>query len=253
MKNKVYNVIISYWYKELLLNPISKVGELENSLKSIFINPFLVNNNLELGTNISIPRIQAMTEDKTMLFTMSLVNANLSIHIKDDMDYDEVVLLVNENIQLFYDVLKEIYNVEIIYSSIKVELSKEDTDACNYLANKLGLINNEYEDLSFKKVIRKDDYYISYFINTGKEINFNIELKNNVRPSQNDMLDRSMLISLKNANINKYLLTTVIEINDRLAYNLDDEYMTTKESIRGMIGELKSVLNKDIDDIIEKK
>lgn len=253
MKNKVNNIIISYWYKELNTNPISKIEELENNLGSIFPKPFLVNN-MEVGINLSMPRIQTMTSDKTMLFTMSLVNATLSIHLIEKKDYDEVVLMVNENIQLFYDLLKEIYDVEIAYTSIKVDLTQENNKACKYFIENLKLEHDDYEDLSFKKVIKKDDtYYISYLISTGKEINFNIELKNNVRPSENDMFDRSMLISLSKANVNKQLLNTTIEINDRLAFNLDEDYLTTKENIRGMISELKDVFNNKIDSIIEKK
>lgn len=252
MKNKVNNIIISYCYKELNTNPISKIEELQNNLGNIFQKPFLVNN-MEIGSNLSVPRIQTMTSDKTMLFTMSLVNANLSIHFVDEKDYDEVILIVNENIQLFYDLLKEIYDAEIIYTSIKIDLSLENNQACKYFVDKLNLVNDDYEDLSFKKVVKKDNtYYINYLISTGKEINFNIKLNNNIKPSEKDMFDRSMLISLKNANINKRLLNTTIEINDRLAFNLDEDYLTTKENIRGIISELKDIFNNKIDNIIKK-
>lgn len=250
MKNKINNVIISYWYKELDNNPISKIEDLENSLNTMFVKPFLVNN-MEVGHNISLPRIQAISSDKRLLFTMSLVNSNLSIHYNDEVDYDEVVLMINENIQLFYDVLKEIYDVEIVYTSIKLELSKDDKKPCDYFVNKFDLDDDDYEDFYFKKVICKDDiYYINYLVNTGKEISFNIEVKGDVKPSQNDMFDRSMLISLQDANVSKRTLNTVIEINDRLAFNNDSSYSTTKENIRGMISEVKDILNKEIDDLL---
>ena len=86
--------------------------------------------------------------------------------------------------------------------------------------------------------------------NTGKEINFNIGLNGNIKPSQNDMFDRSMLISLRDANVTKRTFNTVIEINDRLAFNNDGTYLTTKENIRGMISEFKDILNKRIDDLL---
>lgn len=249
MKNKVNNVIISYWYKELMINPISKIEDLENSLNTMFVKPFLVNN-MEVGRNLSMPRIQAINSDKTMLFTMSLVNATLSVHYNEEVSYDDIILMINENTQLFYDLLKEIYDVEIVYTSIKMELMKEEENPCLYLKGKLNLEDMEYEDLSFKKVICKDDtYYINYMFNTGKEINFNIGVKGSVKPSQNDMFDRSMLISLNDANVTKRTFNTVVEINDRLAFNNDGTYLTTKENIRGMISEVKDVLNK-IDDLL---
>jgi len=243
MKNKVNKVIISYWFKELMINPISKIEELENSLNKMFNRPFMVNN-MEVGYNLSIPRIQAINSDKTMLFTMSLVNANLSIHYNEEVSYDDIILMINENIQLFYDLLKEIYDVEIVYTSIKMELVKEEDNPCLYLKDKLNLEDMEYEDLSFKKVICKDDtYYINYMFNTGKEINFNIGVKGSVKPSQNDMFDRSMLISLSDADVTKRTFNTVVEVNDRLAFNNDGTYLTTKENIRGMISEFKEILN----------
>lgn len=249
MKNKVNKVIISYWFKELMINPISKIEELENSLNKMFNRPFMVNN-MEVGRNISMPRIQSISSDKTMLFTMSLVNANLSVHYNEEVSYDDIILMINENTQLFYDLLKEIYDVEIVYTSIKMELMKEDENPCLYLKDKLNLEDMEYEDLSFKKVICKDDtYYINYMFNTGKEINFNIGVKGSVKPSQNDMFDRSMLISLNDANVTKRTFNTVVEINDRLAFNNDGIYLTTKENIRGMISEVKDILNK-IDNLL---
>lgn len=249
MKNKVNNVIISYWFKELMINPISKIEELENSLNKMFNRPFMVNN-MEVGRNISMPRIQSISSDKTMLFTMSLVNATLSVHYNEEVSYDDIILMINENTQLFYDLLKEIYDVEIVYTSIKMELMKEEENPCLYLKDKLNLEDMEYEDLSFKKVICKDDiYYINYMFNTGKEINFNIGVKGSVKPSQNDMFDRSMLISLNDANVTKRTFNTVVEINDRLAFNNDGIYLTTKENIRGMISEVKDILNK-IDNLL---
>lgn len=250
MKNRVNNVIISYWFKELMTNPISKIEELENSLNNMFNKPFLVNN-MEVGHNLSMPRIQSMSSDKRMLFTMSLVNATLSVHYNDEVSFDDVILMINENTQLFYDLLKEIYDVEIVYTSVKMELVKDDKNPCHYLCDKLDLENLEYEDLSFKKVLCKDDtYYINYMFNTGKEINFNIGVKGNVKPSQNDMFDRSMLISLSDANVTKRTLNTIIEINDRLAFNNDGSYLTTKENIRGIIGEVKDILNNRMDDLL---
>ena len=249
MKNKVNNVIISFWYKELDSNPISKIEELENSLNTMFVKPFFVNN-MECGINLSMPRIQTISSDKRFLFTMSLVNANFSIHFNEEMDYDEVVLIINENVQLFYDLLKEIYNVKIIYTSIKLELSREEVEPCDYFVNKFNLTDNEYEDFSFKKVLRKDNtYYINYLVNTGKEINFNIDFKGK-RPNQNDMFDRSMLISLSDAKINNKVLNMVVEIHDRLAFNNDSNYLTTKENIRGMVSEVKDILNNKVDSLI---
>lgn len=248
MQKQVKSINISYWFRELDNNPIIKIEELENSLNKIFQTPFLVNN-LEVGTNISYPRIQAISSDKTKFFNMSLINANISINVLNEQEYDEIVLLINENVQLFYDVLKEVFELEILYTSIKVELQQEIKNLKQF-QKKLNLKDDEYEDLSFKQVVKRDDvYYISMLLNTAKEVSFNIENKG-YKPTQQDVFDRSMLLSVMDANINKEFLSIVVEINDRLAYNLDRDYLSNKENIRGMISELKSVFHHEIDELI---
>ena len=58
-----------------------------------------------------------------------------------------------------------------------------------------------------------------------------------------------MLISSSEAKIGKEYLDIFYEINDRLAYNLDKEYLTTKENIRGLIMEVKKFLALKTKDI----
>ena len=55
-----------------------------------------------------------------------------------------------------------------------------------------------------------------------------------------------MVTSLSNAVINKEYLLTVIEINDRYSYNKDATHETNKDDLRGMIMELKEILNKKL-------
>ena len=56
------NVIISFWYKEMLESPATKVVDLENSLKSLFDNPFLYND-MPVNENIDVPRVQCKSQD----------------------------------------------------------------------------------------------------------------------------------------------------------------------------------------------
>ena len=237
--NKINNVIISYWFNELDNNPASKVNEFAEEVRSIINTPIMYNSDLGQN-NIGVPRIQGLSSDKKYFFTMSLVNAFLSININDDLSSDEVILLINNNIQLFYDILKNVFDVHIIYSSIKVELIDEKKSIKD-LSKLLNLSKNNYEDLSFKRGIIKDDYYINYILTYTKEYNFN--LKNNGEVIEQDLFDRSMITSVSEANINKEFLLTVVEVNDRYAFNIDKNHETDKDTIRGMIIELKDILN----------
>ena len=108
----------------------------------------------------------------------------------------------------------------------------------------LKLKDNHYEDLSFKRGFCEDEYYINYLINSGKEYNFNI--KRDSDSLSEDLYNRTLLVSLSDAKLSKEFIVTVIEINDRYAYNLDNTYHTSKEMIRGMILKIKEILNKEL-------
>ena len=241
--NKIKNIYISYWFSELDFNPSSKIDILEKEIVSIIDTPIIYNtdNNLK---NIGIPRIEGISSDKKYLFTMSLVNAFLSININSDMDNDEILLLINNNSQLFYDILKNVYNIDFIYTSIKLEFIDENKKIKDKLIKLLNLSDNNYEDLSCKRGIIKDDYYLNYLLTYSKEYNFNVKREEEF--VEQDLFDRSMVTSLSDAKFNREFLLTVIEINDRYAYNVDSSHRTEKEDIRGMILELKEILNKEL-------
>ena len=239
--NRIKNIYISYWFHELSFNPSNKIDILEKELVSIIDTPIMYNLDNSFK-NISIPRIEGLSRDKKYLFTMSLVNAMLSINVNNDLDDDEILLLINSNSQLFYDILKNIYNIDIIYTSFKLEFIDENKKAKEKLVKLLNLSNNNYEDLSFKRGIIKDDYYLNYLLVYSKEYNFNVKNNDGDVTSQ-DLFDRSMITSLSDAKFNRGFLLTVIEINDRYAYNINSNHQTEKEDLRGMIMELKEILN----------
>ena len=245
--NKIKTIYISYWFKELKENPSLKVFDLEKEVKSIIDEPLMYNNDSQ-HINIGVPRIHGMSKDKKYLFTMSLINAFLSINIMDKIDNDEVILLINNNIQLFYDIIKKIYNINIIYSSIKVEMINEDKKVKEKLINNLKLSDSNYENLLFKRGLIKDNYYINYVHDYGVEYNFDFAKNENVLES--DLFNRSMVTSLEDANYHRSYLLTVIEINDRYIYNINRDHETNKNDLRGMIIELKDILNNRLYDEI---
>ena len=239
--NKIKNIYISYWFKELDYNPSDKVMELESEIHSIIDEPLMYNDD-KLLNNISMPRIQGISSDKKYLFTLSLVNAFLSINVSD-LSYDEAILLINNNIQVIYDILKKVYSVKVLYTSIKLELVENSKKSLQKLVKLFKLSPNNYEELSLKRGFIKDEYYINYILTYSKEYNFDIERKDG--NTEQDLFDRSMLVSISEAKLNKEYLLTVVEINDRYAYNTDKHHETNKDTLRGMIIELKEILSKE--------
>ncbi len=238
--NKIKTIYLSYWFKELEENPAKKVYELEDEIKSIFNAPLMFNED-DNRSNLILPRIQAISSDKKYLFSVSYINAILSINV-DDISLDEAILLINNNIQLFYDIIKRVFDVKIVYSSIKVEMVNENKKVKKELIDKLNLNNKDYENLSFKEGYIKDDYYINYILEYSTEYNFNF----NEQVSEDDLFNKSMVTSLKEAELNKEYLFVVVEVNDRYSYNKDPNHESTKDDLRGMIIEIKEILCKEL-------
>ncbi len=235
--NKIKTIYLSYWFQELDTNPAKKVYELEDESKDLIDEPFRYSED-DNKLNLIIPRVQGMSKDKKYLLTVSYINAILSINIDEDMDNDEVILLINNNFQLFYDIIKKIYDVKIIYSSVKVEMIDESKKTKKELMTKLNLGNKDYENLSFKEGFVKDNYYVNYILEYSTEYNFDFKEKVN----EEDLFNKSMVTSLANASLGREYMFTVIEINDRYSYNQDPNYETSKDELRGMITELKEIL-----------
>ena len=241
--NKIKNIYLSYWFKELDYNPSSKVEELSSEVRSIIDKPLMYNNEMP-NTNIAIPRIQGISSDNKYFFTMSLINAILSINITEDIDIDEAILLINNNVQLFYDIIKKVYDIKIVYTSIKIEMTNEDKKVKNKLIKLLNRPDNEYENITLREGIMKDDYYINYVLEYSSEYNFDIE--HDVKLSEEDLFNKTMVTSLSDAQLSKRYLLTVVEINDRYSYNKNNKHETSKDDIRGMILELKDILKNEL-------
>lgn len=241
--NKIKNIYISYWFHELSDNPSSKVLALEEEIKSIIDEPIMYNED-NSHANLSIPRLQGMSKDKKYLFTMSLINAVLSINVIDDISVDDVILLINNNIQLFYDIIRRVYGIEIVYTSIKIEMIDEAKNIKNKLVKQMNLSKKDYENISFKRGFVKDNYYINYILECAQEYNFNFDNDNNL--SEVDLFDKTMVTSLLDAKLNSEYMLTVVEINNRYAYNKNRDYITNKDDLRGMIIELKDILNNKL-------
>ena len=238
--NKIKTIYLSYWFDELIDNPSNKVFELEDEVKSIINAPLMYNED-NSHVNLIIPRVQGISPDKKYLFTISLINAVFTISV-NDIDIDAAILLINNNIQLFYDIIKRVYGVKILYSSIKVEMIDENKKTKKKLMDLLKIDNKNIENLTFKQGFTKDNYYINYILEYSTEYNFNFDNK----MSEEDLFNKSMITSLKNATLNKEYMFTVVEVNDRYSYNKDPNYETSKDELRGMIMEIKEILTKEL-------
>ena len=235
-------VVISCWFKELSYNPICKVGELEKSLGNYFQAPFLIND-CEPFINVGMPRIVARSDEA--VFDMSLINANLSILHFYTNNIDDIMLKVNEMMQLVFDILCDLYEIECIYTSIKIELV--ESSSIKKCQKELLGTDEEIEDFMVKKSIRKDDkYYFNTMIILSKEVSFDIKNPSKNKPNESDLLARSMLISLCDSKVKDEVKNTVLEINNRLAYNVDNNYRVNKDEVRDLLFEFKVMLNKEI-------
>ena len=242
MQTKIQNVLISYWFKKIDYNPKEKLDSLKDAIKTVIDTPLLYNDE-GVDKLIGMPRIEGISSDKKSFFSMSLINASLRCEINGMMDNDEVIMLINNYSQLFYDVLKDVYDMDCVYTSIKVDITIENNKSINFLAEKFKLHNDNYEDLLLKRGLIKDNYYINYTLNSGREYNFNVQRNEN--SIEADLYDQTLITSLSEASLTKEYILAVVEVNDRYSYNKNKDYRTKKDEIRGMILEIKEILNNE--------
>lgn len=234
----IKSIVISFWFDELSFNPKDKINELQEEIKSIIDTPLLYNEE-DVNHYIAMPRIQGISNNKEFSFIMSLINCHLTINVSNK-DVDEIILLINNNIQYLYDILTNLYEIQIRYTSLKIGIVEEINDASEVLSKKFGFAD-KIEDFSIRKGFIKDDYYVNILLNSGNEYNYNIERKEQY--TEQDIFDKTMITSLQNAQKNKEFINKVIEINDRNHFNKDANYLSEKETIRGMIIVLKDIIN----------
>ena len=245
---QIRSIVISFWFKELNYNPMEKVNNLENSLNSYLKAPFLINDSKPF-INLVMPRIIAYSLDQKATFNLSQVNAVLTINVLNNFsDKDEIVMYVNEKMQLLFDVLKDLYDLNIIYSSIKIEFFNRVKNIGNIIQDLLlKETNNNLEDLVIKRGIKKDNkYYVNYTISTTKEIDVDIKLPEKIECTENDMLIRSMLVSVEEARIGSEIINNIVEINDRLSYNNNKNYRVDNDSLRNLLFEFREIINEEI-------
>lgn len=238
---KIEKVVLCYFFDRLNYNPKDKIKELSDEVKSFFDDSFVFSNE-NIEHLFSMPRIQAISKDKKMLFQMSLINTIITFNVHE-MDMDDVILWINNHLQFFYDVLKNVYDVKILYSSLKIILLDEVDEPAKAIASKFKF-DGEFENLTVNRGYTIDDtYYINIFLNANKEYSYNFNRSEYMK--ENDLFDLTMITSLSKAELDKKYVMETIEVNDRLAFNNNSEYLSSKENLRGMILELKKIIEKE--------
>lgn len=239
MKYKHLN--ISLWFKELFINPGDKVLDLEESLNGYFNPPFMYEKETK-NINIQQPRVIGINKEENKTFTMSLISASMDFNFDLD-NIDDLMLILNENIQVLYDTIVNNFETEILYSSIKVEMIEVVEDKYEYI-KELIKDKKEIDDFLLKRGYSKDKYYINLTDAVNTELNYNINIPEGLVPNEQDMLARSMLISLSEAKIGNDIHGISFEMNNRYAYNKDKEFRINKDEIREFIYDVKQELKK---------
>ena len=232
---------ISLWFKELNINPGDKVKEIEESLNGYYNPPFIYETKSD-NINIQLPRVIGINKEENKSFNMSLINASMDFNF-NIKDIDELMLIINENIQVLYDTLVNNFELEIIYSSIKVDILKKEENKEETIKS-LIKEKNLLEDLLLKRGYSKGKYYINITDNINNEVKYDIKVPNGVMPNEQDMLARSMLISLEEAKIGSTIHGIVFEMNNRCEYNKNKEFRINKDEIREFIFDIKQELKK---------
>lgn len=225
---EIKNSIVTFWFQKQP-NPKEYSEKLNEKLKDYFFEF----NTIGVPANIdpAIPRMTAVSSSSHSNIEISLINAKLNTNFdnKYNDDCDLCIGYLKERALKVFEALLEC-GVSTIYSAIFINLEEKENEPAKkiikyFLKNNISNINEVgirlTQDINEK-------FYKIISVNNGKQM----KIKKVFEPDNNEII--FPLVSLNDAEEIEEYLTTSIEINDRLSFNRNKEYISNKENLEEM-------------------
>lgn len=215
---------------------------IEEQLKEHFVLPF---NLLPLPNDapVEIPRITAKSKHNHSELQMSLVNTKLLVSFDENYstDIEKCLNYLKERIYKVTDVLSKFSDGKFLFSGITTNIIFEKDNPINLLTEHFSKLNSNIEpyNVSNKYTYLKDNIYF---------INITIE---NLRKYQN-VLTNNLSYKPTIKELSHNLLLT-LDLNDKYAYNHNNDYFTNEESIHKLLAFTEKFLKEKAVDIVEGK
>lgn len=248
-----YNMMqVTFWFDE-----VENFKEYQSILDSCLSDSFTPFNLIGIPSTVDpiIPRISSTTLGGHSTFNMSKINVQFSTKFDNDFvnDFDKCFKYVREKIEKIFDVLVNSCHLKILYSAIHLNSEYEEKKPIEKIIN--IFFNNSFNDrelneigVRFSEKLANKFYYI-FTINDAKVVSFTRKI-NQGEKMQNIIIP---LISEKDVTIEKNVLSFDLEINDKYAFNVENDYNSNIEVLIMMFDKFLNKNNELFENIVKGK
>ena len=151
----------------------------------------------------------------------------------DNKDFNKCLNYLKERVLKIFETLKKC-EIEVCYSAIFVNMEEKNDNPTKRIKEKFLQDNSldNITEIGIRLSKEQDNkYYINTSINNAREITITKKIENNGQNGNEIFLP---LISLAGSKQTEYLVNS-IEVNDKLSYNIDENYRTTIENLEEII------------------
>lgn len=234
---KIKNIVATLFFEKELA-PRNFIDKLESAFPENFNRPF---NAQPIPTDAPamIPRITINSQNGLENVLISQINMQYSINFNEEIvNIEDVIEKYRDIILKIYNAIKDTLKKESYYFGISSIIEEDSKDPIGDIKNKyLKSLNKDTCELNIRYGMKEDNkYYINYLINNSREVTANITL-----PQGEHEINIEILSTSKFKEIRHFIQKT-IDINDKLAFNEDENYRTSEKEIINIIEKLKTKL-----------
>ncbi len=234
---KIKNIIATLYFEKEIA-PRNFIERLENVFPDRFNKPFNVQP-IPNDAPSMIPRITINSQNGLENILISQINMQYTINFNEEIDdVNQLISEYKEVILSIFNGIKETLNKEAYYFGISSVIENDSENPINDIKEKyLKSLDENTCELNIRYGKKEEDkYYINYLINNSTEVTGNFTL-----PEGEHEINLEIISTSKFEEVRHFIQKT-IDINDKLSFNKNDNYRTSKEEICNIIDKLKNKL-----------
>ncbi len=234
---KIKNIVATLYF-EREVAPRKFIDALESAFPDRFNKPFNVQP-IPNDAPAMIPRITINSQNGLENIIISQINMQYSINFSEPIEnIDTVIESYKEIILNIFKGIKQSLNKEAYYFGISSVIEKDSENPINDIKDEyLKALDENTCELNIRYGKKEQDkYYINYLINNSKEVTGSFTV------AQGEHEINLEIISTSKFKEVRHFIQKTIDINDKLAFNEDENYRTSEDEITNIIDKLKTKL-----------
>lgn len=239
---KIKNSTITFWFRKQ-----SNLKQYVDNLNQLLKDYFFEFNTIAVPVNIdpAIARLNAASTGSHSKLEVSLINARLNTNFDDNYcnDSQACISYLKERVLKIFDALINC-GINVIFSAIFINVEEKEPNAAgiikNYFMKEDDIKNIGEIGIRLSEEI-DGKFYRNISFGNAKQIKIDKTFENNEKA---EII--IPLISLNEASEIEEYLNTTLEINDKLAFNLNSDYNTTKDDLEKMFDMVLKQLSNEM-------